>query len=178
MLARDLAERVPVVHRSDSALEAARLIASHRLSGIVVANDEDEPVAVVQGSQVLRIVVPKYVRDDPRLAHVYDEAGADELCAKLSQRTVGDLLDDDEVTPAALPQVLPQDTLVEIASVMVNERAPVVVVRDERGESPGVVTLARVMAAILTAAGSADERVEHTLARDLLDLDRDGEPDR
>src|SRR3954454_21025889 len=100
MLARDLAERVPVVRRADSALEAARLIASHRLAGVVVADDDGEPEAVVQGSQVLRLVVPRYVREDPRLAHVYDEAGADELCAKLQQRTVADLLDahDVEVT--------------------------------------------------------------------------------
>jgi predicted transcriptional regulator len=171
VLARDLAEQVPVVRRSDNALEVARLIASHRLAGVVVADDAGEPVAVVQGSQVLRIVVPRYVREDPRLAHAYDEAGADELCAGLGRRTVGDLLDDDEVTAQELPQVQPQDTLVEIASVLVRERSSLVVVRDEHGDSTGVVTLARVMAAVLSAAGRADERVEHTLAHDLAELD-------
>ncbi len=176
MLARDLAEQVPVVHRSDNALEVARLIASLRLAGVVVADEAGDPVAVVQGSQVLRIVVPRYVREDPRLAHAYDEAGADELCAGLGRRTVGDLLDDDEVTADELPQVEPQDTLVEIASVMVREHSALVVVRDDQGRSTGVVTLARVMAAVLSAAGRTDARVEHTLAHDLAELDHPHAP--
>ena len=92
-----------MVRRSDNALEVARLIASLRLAGVVVADERGEPVALLQGSQVLRIVVPRYVREDPRLAHAYDEAGADELCAGLGRRTVGDLLDDDEVTARELP---------------------------------------------------------------------------
>ncbi|MGN6611904.1 MAG: CBS domain-containing protein [Angustibacter sp.] len=171
MLARDLAEQVPVVRRSDNALEVARLIASLRLAGVVVADGRGEPVALLQGSQVLRIVVPRYVREDPRLAHAYDEAGADELCAGLGRRTVGELLDDDEVTPRELPQVQPDDTLVEIASVMVRESSSLVVVRDDDGRSSGVVTLPRVMAAVLRAAGREDERVTQTLVRDLVDLD-------
>lgn len=171
MLARDLAEQVPVVRRADNALEVARLIASLRLAGVVVADDAGEPVALLQGSQVLRIVVPRYVREDPRLAHAYDEAGADELCAGLGRRSVGDLLDDDEVTARELPQVQPQDTLVEIAAVMVREQSSLVVVRDEKGRSSGVVTLPRVMAAVLRAAGREDDRVRHTLLRDLADLD-------
>jgi predicted transcriptional regulator len=176
VLARDLAEQVPVVHRADNALEVARLIASLRLAGVVVADDSGDPVAVVQGSQVLRIVIPTYVREDPRLAHAYDEAGADELCAGLGRRTVGDLLDDDEVTAQELPQVQPQDTLVEIASVMVRERSSLVVVRDDAGRATGVVTLARVMAAVLNAAGAMDPRVEHTLAHDLAELDQPHAP--
>ncbi len=171
MLARDLAEQVPVVRRSDNALEVARLIASLRLAGVVVADGRGEPVALLQGSQVLRIVVPRYVREDPRLAHAYDEAGADELCAGLGRRTVGDLLDDDEVTPSELPQVQPDDTLVEIASVMVREHSSLVVVRDDEGVSSGVVTLPRVMAAVVRAAGREDDRVRQTLTYDLADLD-------
>lgn len=183
MLARDLAEQVPVVRRTDNALEVARLIATLRLAGVVVADDDGEPVAVLQGSQVLRIVVPRYVREDPRLAHAYDEAGAEELCAGLGRRTVADLLDDDEVTAKELPQVEPQDTLVEIAAVMVREKSSLVVVRDDEGRSTGVVTLARVMAAVLSAAGQADARTRHTLAHDLAELDSphapvDRAPDR
>src|SRR3954452_20706085 len=173
MLARDLAERVPMLSRSDNALEAARLIASLRLSGVVVADERGEPEAVLPGSQVLRIVVPKYVREDPRLAHVYNEAGADELCAKLGERTVADLLENEDVEPARIPHVSAQDTLVEIAAVMVREHVPLVTVREADGGYAGVVTLSRVMAAVLRAAGSADDQVERTLNQDLLDLDRD-----
>lgn len=170
MRAADLAERVPVVQRGSSALDAARIIASLRVGGVVVADDAGEPVAVVPGTQLLRLVVPRYVREDPALAHVYDEAGADELSARLSDRTVADLLDDDEVYATRLPHVLPQDTVVEIAAVMVREHTPVVVVRDEAGAFSGVVTLARVVAAVLAAAGQADPAVERTLVTDLIEL--------
>jgi hypothetical protein len=56
---------------------------------------------------------------------------------------------------------------------MVREHVPLVTVRDADGRYAGVVTLSRVMAAVLRAAGSADDQVERTLNQDLLDLDRD-----
>ncbi len=175
MQARHLVERIPVVRRETSALEAARIVATLRTNGVVVADADGHPVALVDGTQVLRLVVPRYVREDPLLAHVYDEAGADEIGARLLGRTVGDLLDDDDVAVQPLAQVLPDDTLIEIAAVLVRERAPMVVVRDEAGTSSGVVTLARVLAAVLALAGQADPGVQRTLAQDLLDLDTEGQ---
>jgi CBS domain-containing protein len=176
MRAKDLVERVPVVRRETSALEAARIIASLRVGGVVVVGDDGEPVAVIPGTQLLRLVVPRYVRENPILAHVYDEAGADEVSAGLRERTVGDLLDPDgayagdEPVGSAVPSVQPEDTLVEIASVMTNEHSPVVVVRDRAGTSSGVVTLARLLAAILAAAGEDGPAVRRTLSQDLFDL--------
>ena len=55
---------------------------------------------------------------------------------------------------------------------MTNEHSPVVVVRDEVGTSSGVVTLPRLLAAILTAAGESGPGVQRTLSQDLLDLQR------
>lgn len=170
MQADDLVERVPVVHRGTNALEAARIIATLRVSGVVVADDHDEPVAVIPGTQVLRLVVPRYVLDNAALAHVYDEAGADEICARLREHSVGELLDDKDVATKRLPQVKPNDTLIEIAAVMVREHAPVVVVRYPGASSIGVVTLSRVLAAILDAAGEAGPGVTHTLTNDLTDV--------
>lgn len=175
MLAKDLAEQVPMVQRSSRALEAATIIASLRISGVVVAGADGEPIAVVPGSQLLSLVLPRYVRDNAALAHVYDEAGADEVCARLRERTVGELLDDEDVLTTGVPHVLPQDTLVEIAAVMVRQHAPVVVVRGNDGRSNGVVTVARLLAAVLAAAGGAGPAVERTLARDLLDVHRAGQ---
>jgi hypothetical protein len=43
MRARDLVERVPVVRRQTSALEAARIVASLRAGGVVVVGDDGEP---------------------------------------------------------------------------------------------------------------------------------------
>lgn len=153
MHASDLAEPIPTVTRQTGALEAARVIAEHRLAGLVVADDDGVPIAVVPGTQVLKLVVPRYVREDPSLAHVYDEAGADELCGALRGRTVADLLDADEIRTHSLPSVLPQDTLVEIATVMVAEHSPIVVVRDRSGAYSGAITFARTMAAVAAAGG-------------------------
>jgi len=153
MRASDLAEQIPTVTRETDALEAARLIAEHRLASLVVADGNGLPVAVIPGTQVLKLVVPRYVREDPALAHVYDEAGADEICAALRGRTVAALLDADDVRTLALPSVLPDDTLVEIAAVMVDRHSPVVVVRDREGRYSGAITFARTMAAIAAAAG-------------------------
>jgi CBS domain-containing protein len=177
MRASDLVERIPVVRRETSALEAARIVASLRVGGVVVVGDDGEPVAVIPGTQLLRLVVPRYVRENPNLAHVYDEAGADEVSAGLRERTVGDLLDQESSdkgppTSSQVPAVAPDDTLVEIASVMTNEHSPVVVVRDRAGTSSGVVTLARLLAAILAAAGEDGPAVRRTLSQDLLDLHR------
>ncbi len=151
MRASELAEDVPTVTRETTALEAARVIAEHRLAGLIVAVD-GIPVAVVPGTQVLKLVVPRYVREDPSLAHVYDEAGADELCAALAGKTVAELLDSDEIKTRSLPSVLPEDTLVEIATVMVDTHSPLVVVRDRDGTYSGVITFARTMAAVAAAA--------------------------
>ena len=153
MHASELAEVVPTVTRRTTALEAARVIAEHRLSGLIVADDAGIPVAVVPGTQVLKLFVPRYVREDASLAHVYDEAGADELCAALEDKTVAALFDSDEIRIQSLPSVLPEDTLVEIAAVMVDKHSPLVVVRDRAGSYSGAITFSRAMAAI--AAGAA-----------------------
>jgi len=152
MHASELAEAIPTVTRATTALEAARVIAEHRLAGLIVADDDGVPVAVVPGTQVLKLVVPRYVREDPSLAHVYDEAGADELCAALEGKFVANLLDSDEIASRKLPSVLPEDTLVEIATVMIDSHSPVVVVRDRDGTYSGAITFARAMAAIATIA--------------------------
>jgi CBS domain-containing protein len=152
MRASDLARAVPTVTRRTSALDAARLIAEHGLAGLNVADDQGVPVAVVPGTQVLKLVVPRFVREDASLAHVYDEAGAQELCAELGRKSVGDLLDSDEVETRELPSVSPDDTLIEIAAVMIERHAPVIVVRDRNGTYAGSITFAAAMAAIAEIA--------------------------
>jgi CBS domain-containing protein len=165
--ASDLIERIPTVTAATTALEAAAVIAEYRLSGLVVADDAGVPVAVVPGTQVLRLIVPEYVREDPTLAHVYDEAGAQELAGRLADRTVGDLLADREVM-RDLPSVLPEDTLIEIAEVMVRRHSPVIVVRDKQGVYHGAITFSRTMAAVAAAAGADTKAVQERLANDLV----------
>ncbi|WP_308208016.1 CBS domain-containing protein [Actinomadura madurae] len=82
--ARDLAVEYPTVTPESSALDAARLLAGHRLPGLLVVDAENRPVAVIPGSQLLRYTIPHHVRDDPALARVYDERHADQLCSRLA----------------------------------------------------------------------------------------------
>jgi CBS domain-containing protein len=150
MHASDLAEQIPTVTRDTPALEAASIIAEHRLAGLIIADSSGVPVAVIPGT--LKLVVPRYVREDPSLAHVYDEAAADELCAALRDKTVAALIDSDDVETRDLASVRPHDTLVEVAAVMVENHSPVVVVRDQDGKYRGAITFARTMAAVAAAA--------------------------
>jgi CBS domain-containing protein len=149
--ARQLAVEYPTVTPDDSALDAARLLAGQGLAGLVVVDERRRAVAVVPGSRLLRQIVPPHVRDDPALARVYDERHADRLAAKLGDRSVADLLEDER---KALPVVGPDATVMEIASVMAGARSPVVAVSDdaerpEKGAVLGVVTAAHLLAHVL-----------------------------
>ena len=117
---------------------------------------------------MLKLVVPRYVREDTALAHAYDELGADELCAKLSAKHVSDLLESDDVDLRDIPSVLPEDTLVEIATVMIDAHSPIVVVRGKDGDYHGAITFSRAMAAIAAAAGTDDDGVRARLDSDHL----------
>lgn len=168
MKAIELAEQVPMVRRETTGAEAARVIAEYRLSGLVVTGDDGVPIAVVPGSQLLSVVLPQYVRDDPKLSHAYDEQGAEELCAALNKTTIGELLEAKRFSGTRPPSVLPDDTLIEIASVMDAGHTPVCLVIDREGGFHGVITLSRVLAAVATAAGQDSDLVRRRLERDVL----------
>jgi CBS domain-containing protein len=169
MRAADLVERVPLVTADTDAVAAARVLAEHRLTGLVVADDAGVPVAVLGGPDVLRLVVPEYVLSNPALAHVYDEAGSEEVVARLRERTLGDLLRSRPDAARPLPSVAPEDTLIEIASLMCEEHATIVIVRERHGGAyHGVVTLSRLAAAILTTLGEGGGAVQDRLDVDVL----------
>ncbi len=75
MHAEDIAEDFPVVSIDSGALDAARLLAEHRLPGIVVTDSAGKPYAVLPASQVVRFIVPRYVLDDPALARCAQRLG-------------------------------------------------------------------------------------------------------
>lgn len=173
MLAIDLAEQIPTVSYQTTGAEAARVVAEYRLSGLVVADEHQVPVAVIPGSQILALILPAYITEDPTLAHAFDEASADQMCARLNHTTIGELLEADELTAMSLPSVLPQDTVVEIASVMVRGHHPLIVVREADGTYRGTVMMSRVLAAVATAAGQDSALIRRRLERDLIQR---GEP--
>jgi CBS domain-containing protein len=144
--AEDIDENFPVVNIDSDALDAVRLLAEHRLNGLVVVTDTSEtPYAVLPASQVVRLIVPGYVQDDPGLARVLSESMADHIADKLSGKTIRNVLPRQRQT---VPVANADDTIVEVAEVMARLRSPLVaVVKD--GKLHGVITASRLLAAAL-----------------------------
>lgn len=143
--AEEIAEDFPVVTIDSDALEVARLLAEHRLPGIVVTDTDGKPYAVLPASQVVRFIVPRYVQDDPSLAGVLNESMADRAADKLGGKTVGDVLPDHLLK---VPAANADDTIIEVATTMARLRSPLIaVVKD--GALHGVITASRLLAAAL-----------------------------
>ncbi len=140
MHAEDMAEDYPVVALDSDALEAARLLAEHRLPGLVVT-DADGPRSVLPASQVVRFLVPGYVQDDPSLARVLGESMADHAADALAGKSVGDLIHSDG---PELAVVNADDTILEVAAIMARLRCPLAAVL--KGDRLiGVVTASRLL---------------------------------
>ncbi|MEU6038297.1 CBS domain-containing protein [Actinomadura sp. NPDC047616] len=159
MQAHELARPFPVTRLDADALEAARMLAEQRLPGLIVVDDEEHPVAVLPGSQILRFVVPRYVQDDPTLARVYDEGHADRMCQRLGGRKVRDVL-----IPERAPHlpVVPGDAqAMEIAALMADAHSPVVAVVDghERGRARliGAITVSDLLGRLLPASATPQD---------------------
>lgn len=152
MRARDLAVQYETVALDSEALDAARLMAEHRLPGLLVVDEKGAPAAVLPASQMIKVLVPGYVVEDPTLAAVVDERHADRLCQALSGRSVRDCLSNTAPTP---PVAAPDDTALEVAALMAQVRSPLVAVvdRSERGvRLLGVITASHLLERLLLAA--------------------------
>ncbi|MET7710351.1 CBS domain-containing protein [Micromonospora sp. NPDC005413] len=127
----------------DSVAKAVRLMALNRLPGLIVVDDRGRPRAVLPGTQVLRLAVPRTYQEDSALARAIDEAHADLFWEELGVLTVGDCL----VRDAARPIIVGLDgTLLEVAALMARQRSPLVAVVDRGGVLVGAITLDRLLA--------------------------------
>lgn len=152
MRARDLAEEYETVSLDSEALDAARLMAEHRLPGLLVLDERGAPAAILPASQMIKALVPAYVVEDPTLAAVVDERHADRLCQGLSGRTVRECLSKTAPTP---PVAAPDDTALEVAALMAQVRSPLVAVADkDKTGAPrllGVITASHLLERLLLA---------------------------
>ena len=145
MHAEDMAEEFPVVTIDSNALDAARMLAEHRLPGIVVTDTSGRPYAVLPASQVVRFIVPTYVQDDPSLAGVINESWADHAAEKLGNKSVRDVLPEHLLD---IPSAKADDTIIEVAALMAQLRSPLIAVLKD-GRLHGVITASRLLAAAL-----------------------------
>ncbi|RDI45237.1 CBS domain protein [Nocardia mexicana] len=140
-----MAEEYPVVGMDTDALDAAKLLAEHRLPGIVVTDGQGRPEAVLPASQVVRFLVPTYVQDDPSLAGVLSESMCDHAVSKLRHKKVRDVIPERLVK---VPAAKHDDTIIEVAALMAQHRSPLVAVM--KGEElVGVITATRLLQASL-----------------------------
>jgi CBS domain-containing protein len=144
--ARDLVIDLPSVQPETPALEAARLLASQRLPGLIVLDGSRSPVTILPGTDVLKMAVPRYYQSDPTLARVVDEAAADVFTDHLGGKTVAEVLPDEL---RELPIVDDDATALEIASLMARSRSPLVAVVDDAGAFIGAVTLEGLLSRVL-----------------------------
>ena len=141
MRADQIAEEFPEVTLDSNALEAVRLLSTRRLPGLVVTDTAGAPVTILPASQVVRLLVPPYVQEDPSLAGVLSESMADRVADKLGGKTV------DEVLPKPAPvmtTVKADDTIIEVAAAMARNRSPLVAVIGDEG-IVGVITASRLL---------------------------------
>ncbi|WP_106397278.1 CBS domain-containing protein [Actinocorallia populi] len=147
MQARDIAVQVPTVTFGDSVATAVRVMGLGRVPGLIVVDERRRPRAVLPGTQVLRLLVPRAYWDDPALSRAVDEAHADHFWQEINGLTVGDC-----VTPGAarLTTVRPDATLLEVAALMARVRSPLVAVVED-GALLGAVTLDRLVGSLALA---------------------------
>jgi predicted transcriptional regulator len=149
VIAADLAQQIGLVRTTDTVLDAARRLVAEALPGLAVVSDAGRPLAVLPASQVLGLAVPPYIKDDPSLARVVDEAAADRLVDALAGLTIQSVLDDAE--PDLLGTVPHDATLLEVAALMARLHVPLLVVQAPDGEALGTITVQAVLGAGLPA---------------------------
>jgi CBS domain-containing protein len=116
-------------------------MAERRLAGLVVTDEHGSPTAILPASEVVRMLVPGYVQDDPSLAGVLSESMADRIADKLSGKAVAAVLPKQH---ADMPTVKADDNIVEVAAVMAHDHAPLVAVMAGKNMI-GVITASRLL---------------------------------
>lgn len=148
MRAGDLARPFPTVQMTTPVSEAATLMASRHLPGLIVVDAAGCPRAILDGTDVLRTAIPTYCQDDPALARVIDEAAADVFLRGVDGHTVADCLSGEE---RAVPVVAPEATMLEVAALMAGARAAVVAVAESGRPLLGAITLELLLDRMLAA---------------------------
>ncbi|GAB0107207.1 CBS domain-containing protein [Nocardia sp. JMUB6875] len=141
MHAAQMAEEYPVIDLDSDAIDAARLLAEHRLPGILVTDGNGKPHSVLPASQVVLFIVPKYVQDDPSLAGVLSENMCGQVVKRLRGKKVRDVIPE---RLTKIPAAKADDNFVEVAALMAKYKSPLVAVQD--GDTLlGVITASRLL---------------------------------
>jgi CBS domain-containing protein len=144
MRARDLAVPYPLLPADAPAAEAARLLAEEPIDAVFIER-QGQLQGVVSDIGLLVRLLPGYIIEDPKLAHVLEEGATDLLWRRLEGRTTVGLL---PKQGGEVPQVDGDATLMEVAAVMAGAQAPMVAVR-EGGRLIGGITSSALLTRLL-----------------------------
>jgi CBS domain-containing protein len=134
----------PIVRPIAPAAQAAQLLADPGVRGVLVVDSEDKLVGVVTDAMLLRFLLPPYVKEAEPLAGVLEERAAEVLWQRLDGKRALDLLPEER----AIAEVESEDTLIEVASAMVEANVPLVAVRED-DHVVGAITLNELLKHLL-----------------------------
>ncbi len=125
MKARALAQPYPVVQTSDPAETVARLLSREEVDVVLVQDEQGTVLTPLHDLDVLDALLPHYLVEDRTLARVLGPGAADDLLARLTGKTVGDLL---RGRASQHPTVDSDADLVEVAAEMLSARTALIAV--------------------------------------------------
>lgn len=143
MRASDIAIEMRTVTVEDSVSTAVRIMTEDELPGLIVVDARQRPQLVIPGTQVLRMAVLHSYQEDPALVRTIDEAHADLFWQESGDRTVGDCLPPRKTAKAV--SVVPDATLLEVATAMARLRCPLASMVDPGGTLIGGITLNKLL---------------------------------
>jgi CBS domain-containing protein len=136
-----------MVQADAPASDAARLLADQNVRAVLVVDAAEVLVGVLSDTMLLRALLPAYVEEAETLAGVLDERAANLVRRQIEVKQVSDLIKD---ASPEIPALDDDDTLIEVASLMVRLRTPLVGVRRE-GRLIGGITINALLDRLLAA---------------------------
>jgi CBS domain-containing protein len=94
---------------------------------ILILDDLGKLIGVVSDTVLLRCLLPAYLQVNEPLAGVLDEHAAEDLFDRVKNHTIMELIGDVRVPP----QVAGDDSLIEVAAMMLRTASPLVAVVEE-----------------------------------------------
>jgi CBS domain-containing protein len=131
--------------RADAPAQEAAVVLSRIQTSAALVVDDRGFAGVVTEADLLEALLPRYVGQADALARVLEEGSSERLWAGLEGRTVRDLMVDER---DVAPVVDGDATLIEVASVMVRAKTPIVAVV-ESGRMVGGITIDHLLSHLI-----------------------------
>jgi CBS-domain-containing membrane protein len=142
--ASDVMRPVGVLQADEPAENLVRAFGRPTRRAVAVISAEGKLLGLVTDEDVLYALLPPYVRDDPLLARVFEDADS-QLCRRLEGKLVGNVVD---ICGREQIPVGPDDALVEVISVIARAGGPAVLVAEDEVVF-GVITVDDLLPALL-----------------------------